>query len=88
MSDLVRSLALAQDDFGKAEPQFSMMIDARELDVLIGQVRELIGGFVDIDSPRSRVFEKPFDEISVHLGDSSTRASEASFDTFNRNALR
>jgi hypothetical protein len=36
-------------------------------------VRELVGGFVDVDAPRPRVFQKLFDQVSVHLRDSSTR---------------
>lgn len=87
MSDLIRSLALAQDDFGEAEPQLAMMINARELDVLIGQVDEFVGGFVDIDATRPRIFEKLFDEISVHFGDSSTRKIVPSFDSPHHGAL-
>ena len=73
VSDLLGGLALAKDDFGKAEPQFAMMIHARELDVLIRKLSELVGGLVDIYTARPRVFEKLFDQISIHFGDSSTR---------------
>ena len=72
MSDLLGGLALSEDDFGEAEPQFAMMVHARELDVFIRQLNEFVGGFVEIDASRARVFEKLFDQISVHFGDFST----------------